>query len=298
MNDAGPLLEIMPPASSVDRFCAEHAEAIRVLGRRVVGDIIEIGIRLIAVKSHLQHGEWLPWLDREFGWSNATAYNFIGAAEAFGKLPTVGSLPIDAGALYLLAGPTVPEPAREKAVEKAEKGGRITKAEAEKLIREAREQALREEQEARSALETRIGLLNARIEGLDAAVRDAAKTTNEEVSRATEKLRDHLAKAREKRDEALNSLKKLREKRKTTEPVEQPQPTLDGTKSFRSMCILQSIESLHKELRISAADAVAVHFESCALTTEAPAARLGPASRQAREVVAWLNEFISECEGR
>src|SRR3954451_20700424 len=104
MNDVGPLLEIMMPEGSVERFCAEHAEAIRVLGRRVVGDIIEIGNRLIAVKGRLAHGEWLPWLDKELGWKNErTAQRFMSAADAF-KYDTVSDLPIDAGALYLLAG--------------------------------------------------------------------------------------------------------------------------------------------------------------------------------------------------
>ncbi len=42
-------------------------EVIRVLGRRVVGDILEIGNRLLAVRARLARGESLPWLDREFG---------------------------------------------------------------------------------------------------------------------------------------------------------------------------------------------------------------------------------------
>src|SRR3954467_148349 len=107
------LIDVTPTVvfddAETEIFCAENAEAIRVLGKRVVGDIIEIGNRLIAVKQRLQHGEWLPWLDREFGWSRQTADNFIHVAERFADLPTVGNLPIDAGALYLLAGPAVPE---------------------------------------------------------------------------------------------------------------------------------------------------------------------------------------------
>src|SRR3954451_11168299 len=122
MNDVGPLLEIMMPEGSVERFCAEHAEAIRVLGRRVVGDIIEIGNRLIAVKGHLAHGEWLPWLDREVGWEERTARRFMSVSEAFNKSDIVSDLPIDASALYLLAAPSVPQVVREQAVEKAEKG--------------------------------------------------------------------------------------------------------------------------------------------------------------------------------
>lgn len=131
----GDLLSTLdPPPADVVIFCAEQAEAIRVLGRRVVADIIEIGQRLIAVKDHLSHGGWLPWLDNEFGWNERSARRFIAVAEAFGKTDTVSDLPIDASALYLLSGPSVPQTVRDEAIEQAEAGDRITKADAEKLV--------------------------------------------------------------------------------------------------------------------------------------------------------------------
>jgi SHS2 domain-containing protein len=43
-------------------------------------------------------------------------------------LPTIGTFEIDADALYLLAGPTVPEAAREEAVAAAEAGEHVTRA--------------------------------------------------------------------------------------------------------------------------------------------------------------------------
>ena len=112
---------------------AEHAEQIRFLRDRVNGDIVEMGQRLIECKEMLGHGYWLPWLDREFGWTDRTARNFMAVAGAFKSEP-VSDLPIDAGALYLLAGPTVAEEARAEAIERAEAGERITKAEARRLI--------------------------------------------------------------------------------------------------------------------------------------------------------------------
>ena len=56
---------------------AEHAAVIRALGKRVVGDIIEIGRRLTDAKARCGHGNWLPWLDREFGWKDTTALRFM-----------------------------------------------------------------------------------------------------------------------------------------------------------------------------------------------------------------------------
>ncbi len=72
---------------------------------------------VIEVKDLLPHGEWLPYLDREFGWSQRTAYNFMNVAE---KFATVASLPdITPKALYLLASPSTPESTRDEAIEKA-----------------------------------------------------------------------------------------------------------------------------------------------------------------------------------
>ena len=48
---------------------AQHAEAIRVLGRQRVANVIEIGRRLTEAKALAGHGGWLPWLEREFGWT-------------------------------------------------------------------------------------------------------------------------------------------------------------------------------------------------------------------------------------
>lgn len=140
MPDALPFLQEFLPPNEIEVFCIEQAEAIRVLGKRVIGDIIEIGNRLIAVKQCLDHGKWLPWLEREFGWSERTARNYIAVAQLFvGKSATVTDLQIDVGALYLLAGPSVPEVVREKAVELAEQGECITKALADLSERQAAE---------------------------------------------------------------------------------------------------------------------------------------------------------------
>jgi hypothetical protein len=43
-----------------DPTLAEHAAEIRGLGKRVVGDVIEIGRRLTECKRICGHGNWLP----------------------------------------------------------------------------------------------------------------------------------------------------------------------------------------------------------------------------------------------
>jgi Protein of unknown function (DUF3102) len=69
-------------ALTTNPILTEHATEIRRLGKRVVGDVIEIGRRLVECRdNHLKHGEWLSWLEKEFGWTDQTARNFINVYE-------------------------------------------------------------------------------------------------------------------------------------------------------------------------------------------------------------------------
>jgi Protein of unknown function (DUF3102) len=76
--------------SRADAQLAEHANTIRRLHKRAVGDIIEIGRHLIEAKKLAGHGHWLPWLEREFGWKEQSARNFMNVADLAAKSPTVG----------------------------------------------------------------------------------------------------------------------------------------------------------------------------------------------------------------
>src|SRR5262249_57663010 len=100
---------------------AEHADAIRRLGKRVVGDVSEIGRRLSECKKLVGHGNWLPWLEREFGWSDQTARNFMRLA-GLSKSKTVLNLNLPVKALYRLAAPSTPKEARDEIEERVEAG--------------------------------------------------------------------------------------------------------------------------------------------------------------------------------
>ena len=154
-----------------------QAEAI--LAKRTTADIIEIGQRLIAVQGKKAHGEWLRWLEFEFGWSESTAYNFMSVPKADFKLPTVGGLAIDASALFRLSQPTTPAIAREAAIEAAKTGTRITKAEADKLIAEA----------TQKAAETAIAEARAKLEQEKrAAIEDATRKLADDKEALAERL--------------------------------------------------------------------------------------------------------------
>ena len=60
-----------------DDLLRQHAEEIRSLAKRTVEDIIKIGRLLTDARKRMPHGGWLPWLEREFGWSADTATNFM-----------------------------------------------------------------------------------------------------------------------------------------------------------------------------------------------------------------------------
>jgi hypothetical protein len=79
-----------------------------------------------------------PWLRAEFGWSERTARNLMAVAEQFGETAKNADLPIQPSAAYLLAAPSVPDEARQVAVEKAEAGEEITVATAREIVAEAK----------------------------------------------------------------------------------------------------------------------------------------------------------------
>jgi hypothetical protein len=70
------------------------------------------------------HGNWLPWLEREFGWAERTAQNFIGVYEAQQNFKSAKfadfNLPVSA--LYLITAEKTPAEARERVLDLAANG--------------------------------------------------------------------------------------------------------------------------------------------------------------------------------
>ena len=72
-HSASSLVEQVPD-NAVCPVLAEHAAAIKTLGKRVVGDVIEIGGRAEQVRALLkEEGGWRAWLKAEFVWDRKTA---------------------------------------------------------------------------------------------------------------------------------------------------------------------------------------------------------------------------------
>jgi len=107
-------------------------EEIHLLSRQTAENLILIGQHLGSVKQALPHGEFGKWLDAEFGWSDRTARKFMEVAEAFGKTEIISEFAPTA--LYTLASPSAPEPARLEALDRARKGEKITAAAAKEIL--------------------------------------------------------------------------------------------------------------------------------------------------------------------
>lgn len=172
------LPEVMPPGTSEPlltdlspddlAFLDFKATQIRAVAASAV---VEIGRHLIEAKDRVGHGHFLSWLSAEFQWKRITAHNYMTVTERFGNVQALEHLPLTREALYLLAAPSVPDEAREAALNKAEAGEQITKSEAEKII----------------ADKTRAGIEKAVGEYRDAQ----SKATQQAIAAATERLKDN-----------------------------------------------------------------------------------------------------------
>jgi len=129
-----------PEQSPRAEVLAKNAASIRQLGRRVIGDVIEIGRLLSECKALLGHGNWLPWLSDEFSWSERTARNFIQAYEfALSTSANVADLKLEVSSLYLLAAKTTPQEVRVEVLRRAGAGEDLPHAEIKSMVCEARE---------------------------------------------------------------------------------------------------------------------------------------------------------------
>ena len=106
-------------------FLAAKSEAIRGLAENVRRDVIEIGRHLIEAKRACGHGNWLPWLEREFGWTERTAQRFMQISELLRKNDTLSDLDLPIGSLSLLAQRSTPEEVRGEVFARAKAGEKL-----------------------------------------------------------------------------------------------------------------------------------------------------------------------------
>jgi Protein of unknown function (DUF3102) len=111
-------------------FLAETADAIRVLAQ----DIVELGRLLTQAKARVGHGDWLRWLEREFGWTAKTAEKWMNVYSLSLKFELGSNFDLPLSALYALAEKSTPVEVREEIFSRAAAGEVISLA----VVREAR----------------------------------------------------------------------------------------------------------------------------------------------------------------
>lgn len=104
---------------------------------KAAASIIEIGERLIEVKKALPHGQFLPWLEAEFKWTEMTATKMMQVAKTF-KSKQYLDLPIGTSALYLLASDATPQEVKDRFIHQAEQGEPVTHAEVKQAVKATR----------------------------------------------------------------------------------------------------------------------------------------------------------------
>ena len=155
---------------------------------------IEIGRRLCEAKEMLQHGEWLPWLEKETGFSTSSAQRYMqvfkeyGAAQQslFGPVancPTLGNLSIT-NALRLLA---VPEEERESFAQEHDVE-HLSAREVEALVKERTAVIEQERDAARKELQTTA----ARLEDTQKSLALSKEAEGELVRKLSQAKKDVL----------------------------------------------------------------------------------------------------------
>lgn len=127
---------------ATSQFLQDEAGKIKGLLTQTIETIVDIGSSLLDVKKSLKYGQYRQWLHAEFEMSIRTADNFTRVAQCFNDA-NFSELDIAKSALYLLAAPSVPEEAREEALNIA-KDERVSKRRANEIIESHKESSTEE----------------------------------------------------------------------------------------------------------------------------------------------------------
>jgi hypothetical protein len=115
------------------QFLAREAKAIRRLEaraaqhtQRLLADVIEMGRRLDRVKKRIPHGDWLPWLKKNFAWTDDTALNYVRVFRSRKRLKsrTIRDLPLSL--IFILAREDTPPAVFEQVGSFAKTGKKLT----------------------------------------------------------------------------------------------------------------------------------------------------------------------------
>jgi hypothetical protein len=143
---------------------------------------IEVG-KLLAdareIYRHQKHGGFEGWITTKFGWERTKAYRLIWRYEQFGAVANLQQLDMVLSAQYHLSAPSVPQSARDEALQRAQAGEKITLSLAKEII-EA-QQAQKRAEEAEQIAREEVQRTQQRLAEMEAQ-------TREEMTSLTQRL--------------------------------------------------------------------------------------------------------------
>ena len=111
--------------STIDAAVRKEAQAaaVRINANRSNARlaIFEVGKDLRAIKDKLPHGQFLPWIEKEFGMTDRTARNYMAAWQMYSENPDEAVL-LDPTALYALTAPSTPPEIKAEVLEQVKAG--------------------------------------------------------------------------------------------------------------------------------------------------------------------------------
>lgn len=115
------------------------AISIQQLSAGVVTGIHAIGKRLLEVKHMIPHGQFVAWVEGEFGMEERAAQRYMNVAREYDDPQKRQTLSLFSPSIaYLLAAPSTPEEARAEVEQAAANGQKVTVEFAKEAIRKAR----------------------------------------------------------------------------------------------------------------------------------------------------------------
>lgn len=222
---------------------------------------VEIGKRLAEAKEMVGHGGWLDFLKTETEFSSSSASRFMQIAREYGgktsNFPTLGNLSVS-NALRLLA---VPEEEREEFAQAVD---------AEHISSRELEQAIRERDEARKALEEAQSAavqLTERTEKQAEQIRELENRPVEvavqvaDPSEIEKAVAEALAAAEKKHKAALDSAERLRKaaekKQAELQAIADSATKIESTNRAEAEKLNTRIADLQKELELVRAEQAA-----------------------------------------
>lgn len=184
---------LAPEERTIETITGEILDAQRRGGEA----ILDIGKGLLEAKGMLSHGEWLPWLNEQIGYSERLAQRFMRLAKEYTSNPTALS---DLGATKALALLALPAEEREQFVAEHNVVD-MTSRQLQQAIKERDEARAAAEhaqadaaaaEQARAKMADDMRLLNARLEG-SREDRDQAIRDREQAIQDADRLEKELA---------------------------------------------------------------------------------------------------------